>query len=187
MKKIIVLIVLLGVMVGGAYGLAKIGIIPVKSMARKSPALRSMLARIGLNSPAVPALRRAAVALPPDPLAAQKRALVTERAALQQERDAWESERQAQQKSTVQAQTASQSATPDPKQLTRMASVYEEMAPEAVTRIFTKLPDGQVIALLRRMDEQQVGLILAASPPDRAARLTLTLSRPDPMQVQAAN
>ena len=183
MKKILVLVLLLGVVVGVAYGLAKIGVIPVRKMAEKNKALRSALVRIGLDSPALPALHRPALAPLPDPLASEKKALVAEHAALQQERADWEAQRQAQQKSAAQAQTATQSATPDPKQLARMATVYEGMSADKVTQIFTKLPDGQVIALLRRMDEKQVGEILSTVPADRAARLTLSLSRQDPLQV----
>ena len=72
-------------------------------------------------------------------------------------------------------------AAPDPKSLSRLASGYEQMPPEKVMPIFSKLPDPQVIALLRRMDEKQVALILAIVPPERAARMTLALAKPAAM------
>ena len=68
---------------------------------------------------------------------------------------------------------------PDPKieaNLTRMASVYEDMQPEDAVRIFSKLPDPLVENLMKRMDERQVSQILTLMPLDRSARLTRALT-----------
>ena len=61
-----------------------------------------------------------------------------------------------------------------------MAAVYEQMPVDKLTKIFSLLPDAQVLALLRGMDEKKVAEILAALAPGRAARFTLALSRPVP-------
>jgi hypothetical protein len=166
--------------IGGAYGLAKIGVIPVRNLAKKNPALRKVLHVVGLDSPKLPTrqVARASASVPaPDPLEGQRKALAEQRAALEKERADWETERQSQQKA-VAVKAAVPDASSDPKSLARLASVYEQMPPESVTRIFAKLPDPQVIALLRRMDEKQVAQILAIVPPDRAARMTLALAKP---------
>ena len=65
--------------------------------------------------------------------------------------------------------------------LTRMASVYEQMPVDDASRIFAKLPDSAVEPLLRRMDEGQMGKLLMTFPPDRAAKLTLSMTKsPEP-------
>ena len=78
------------------------------------------------------------------------------------------------------AKAAEQQATTDPRSLSRLAAIYEQMPAETANKIFTKLPDLEVIALLRKMDEKKVSQILAIVAPDRAARLTLALSKPAP-------
>ncbi len=45
------------------------------------------------------------------------------------------------------------------------------MSPDDLARIFTKLSDPAVIQSLLPMDEKKAGKLLAALPPDRAARL----------------
>ena len=60
--------------------------------------------------------------------------------------------------------------------LTRLAGVYEQMDVDDAAKIMAKLPDTLVEPLLRRMEEKQVGKLLIAFAPDRAARLTLALS-----------
>lgn len=175
----IVLFVLLPLLLllGGAYGLAKFGVLPVKNLAKKNRAMATMLKSIGLDSPKLPAVH----GTPPAPAATaqeiEKKALAAQRAQLDKDRADFEA-----QKSAPTTPAAGKTETPeapaDPKEMARLASVYEQMPPEAVTKIFAKLPDPQVIALLHRMDEKQVGQILAIVPPDRAAHLTLALSHP---------
>jgi flagellar motility protein MotE (MotC chaperone) len=182
MKKLIpiVLILVVPVALGITYGLAKFGVIPVQKLAAKNPTVGKLLTKIGLNSPKLPAPVAAKASAPaPDPLAGEKKVLEAQRKALEEERAAWEADKQAQQKQQTTARRAAAAAAPDPRNVARMASVYEQMPAEAVTPIFTKLPDDQVIALLRKMDEKKVGQILAIQTPERAARLTLALSRPE--------
>ncbi len=61
--------------------------------------------------------------------------------------------------------------------MVRLASVYEQMPAEDAARIMASLPDSLVEDLLRRIDERQVGKILLALGPKRAAKLTQALAR----------
>lgn len=178
MKIAVAVLMPLVVIVGAMYGLAKIGVLPVGRFAEKNKALGTVLKMAGLYRPRPRAVQSAAPA--PDPLAGEKKELAAQRAALEQERAALQAQREAQQRPQPVAQTAERPAPPDPKNIARLASVYEQMPPETVTRIFAKLPNDQVIALLHRMDEKQVGQILALLAPDRAARLTVELAQPAP-------
>jgi flagellar motility protein MotE (MotC chaperone) len=170
---------LLMLVLGTVYGLAKFNVIPAQKMGERTPAVRAVLRSIGLYRPR-PRVASAKLNSIPDPLAAEKQALQAQRDALKQEQADWEAQQQAKQKATekTRATAAAVAAASDPKQLLRLASIYEQMSPDAVNKIFAKLPDAQVIELLRRMDEKQAGAILAGVTPERAARLTLALSRP---------
>ena len=64
--------------------------------------------------------------------------------------------------------------------LTRLAGVYEQMPVDDASKIMAKLPDSLVEPLLRRMDERQVGKLLATFAPERAARLTQAMARTAP-------
>jgi flagellar motility protein MotE (MotC chaperone) len=177
-KILAIIFVVLMALLGGVYGLAKINVIPVQKMGDKTPALGSVLRVIGLYRPR-PKVTPVQVA--PDPLAAEKQELQQQRDEFKKEQTDWEAQKQAKEQAVEKARTTAAAAGPpaaDPKQLIRLASIYEQMTPEAVNKIFVKLPDDQVIALLRRMDEKQVGEILAGVAPERAARLTQALSRP---------
>jgi flagellar motility protein MotE (MotC chaperone) len=169
------------VTLGITWGLAKFNVIPVRKMAEKNPQIRSVLKMLALDTPQLPTPPGAAP-VKTDPLEAEKKALQGQREALEDERRRWEAQRQAQLRQESDSRAAALRAEPDPKNLARMAAVYEQMPPQAVTRIFGKMRDDQVTALLRRMDEKQVAQILASFTPDRAARLTLALSRPTPQQ-----
>ena len=180
MKKrlILVLVILFPLGLGVCYALAKFGVIPVQKIAAKNPALGKVLAKIGLNSPNLPApVKVGAAVAAPDPLASEKKVLAAQRQALEDERTAWENDKKAQEKQKSTAQRTTQTTLPDPRSIARMASVYEQMPADAVTKIFAKLSDDQVIALLRKMDEKKVGQVLAVQTPERAARFTLVLSR----------
>jgi flagellar motility protein MotE (MotC chaperone) len=81
---------------------------------------------------------------------------------------------------TVAQKPATPPAEPDPERdarLARLSSTYEQMSPEDAGRIFTKLPDSLVENLLRKMDEGKVAKLLLALPVERAAKLTLALSK----------
>jgi flagellar motility protein MotE (MotC chaperone) len=62
--------------------------------------------------------------------------------------------------------------------MAQLATVYEQLDAGTANKIFSKLPEPEVILILRKMDEKKVGAILAIVPPDRAARMTLALSKP---------
>ncbi|HLJ53422.1 MAG TPA: hypothetical protein VKT77_00200 [Chthonomonadaceae bacterium] len=170
----------LGLMLGGAYGLAKIGVIPVKRLTARNRAARTLVRLVGLDSPRLPAVQvNAPHAAAPDPLAAERKELAGQRQALEKQRADWENVKRTQAKNAEAAAAAERAAT-DPKAIARLAAVYEQMPPDAVSKIFAKLPETEVLALLRKMEEKKVGEILAANAPDRAARLTLALSKPAP-------
>lgn len=61
------------------------------------------------------------------------------------------------------------------KRIRRMAAVYDGMPADAVAPIMEKLPAALVRDLLRRMDEGQVGKVLLAMKPERAALVTRDL------------
>jgi hypothetical protein len=181
----ITLVLTLPLILGITWGLAKFGVIPVRKLAEKNPKIRPILKTLALDTPQLPA-RTGPASVPPDPLAGERKALQAQREALDEERKKWEVQRQVRLRQESDSRAAAQRAAPDPKNLTRMAAVYEQMSPETVTRIFGKMRDDQVVALLRRMDEKQVGQVLAAVTPERAARLTLALSRPAPDKTASA-
>jgi flagellar motility protein MotE (MotC chaperone) len=181
----VALVLTLPLALGITWGLAKFGVIPVRKLAEKNPKIRPVLKTLALDTPQLPA-RTGPVPAPPDPLAGEKKALQAQRDTLDEERKKWESQRQAQLRKESDTRAAALRAAPDPKNLARMAAVYEQMSPETVTLIFGKMRDDQVVALLRRMDEKQVGQVLAAVAPERAARLTLALSRPAPERTASA-
>jgi flagellar motility protein MotE (MotC chaperone) len=177
-KLFLFLVFPLFLLLGGAYGLAKVGVIPVRKMAGKNKAAKAALHLIGLDSPKLPAVQVAAPHAPVgDPLEAQHKELAADRAAFEKQRADWEAQKQAATKATP-ARAADPRAATDPKSITRLATVYEQMDPATANKIFTKLPDPEVIQILRKMDEKKVGQILAIVPPDRAARMTLALSKP---------
>lgn len=61
------------------------------------------------------------------------------------------------------------------KRIRRMAAVYDGMPADAVAPIMERLPAALVRDLLRRMDEGQVGKVLLAMKPERAALITREL------------
>ena len=166
----LILLLPLVIVVGAAYGLAKIHVIKLPP----NPALRPLWKAIGLKPPVAPVLSAAALAKAPDPLLAQKKALDAEKLKLAADRAAMQDAQQ--NKSKADAATSEQNAL-DPRSVARMATVYEQMPTEKAVPIFAILPDSQALALLRSMDEKKVAEILAAEPPARAARFTLALAK----------
>jgi hypothetical protein len=177
-KLLMFLVVPVFLLLGGAYGLAKLGVIPVRKMAGKNKAAKAALHLIGLDTPKLPAVQVAAPHAPvTDPTEAQQKALAADRAAFEKQRADWEAQRQAATKVTPAHAAESQPAT-DPKSMAQLATVYEQLDAGTANKIFSKLPEPEVILILRKMDEKKVGAILAIVPPDRAARMTLALSKP---------
>jgi flagellar motility protein MotE (MotC chaperone) len=175
MKMAFAAIIPLVVIVGLGYGLARIGILPVDKIAEKNPALGSAFKAVGLYRPPAHAAKAEAV---PDPLAGEKKALQAQRDELSKERNELDSQADRKRQSDARAREAEEAAKPDPKNLARLASIYEQMAPAAVDKIFARLPNSEVIAILHRMDEKKVAEFLAGVTPERAARLTQELARP---------
>lgn len=164
---------------GVTYGLAKFGVIKLP----QQPILTPLYARIGLKTPGLPA-RTVARKPAPDPLATERKTLEAQRKTLQDERAEWEkqkqetAQREADAKTKVKAQESARKDALDPKSLSRIAAIYEEMPTEKVSKILALLPDVQVIELLRRMDEKKVAEILGTEKPARAARLSITIAKP---------
>ncbi|MEJ5250258.1 MAG: hypothetical protein HPY54_03890 [Chthonomonadetes bacterium] len=164
MKRLLVLVVILLILVGVPYGLAKVGIIPVARLTAKNPALAKFARSVGL----LPRPRSVkADTKQPDNTSPQKRTeppTITSRPA---------------QPSSVPSVPLNSSANSaqdaTARQVGWLAKVYENMEPEEAVRILDKMNDREVIALLRRMKQRQVAQILALMPPDRAARLSKTL------------
>src|SRR4051794_19075229 len=105
-------------LVGGAYGLAKIGVIPIRKFAQKSKPLSLALHLIGLDSPKLPTVQ-VTPASAPDPLEGQRKALAQQRAALDKERADWQAEQEAKQKPAT-PKPESAEPVPDPKSLSRL-------------------------------------------------------------------
>ena len=171
LKLVLILMVPLALVLGGAYGLAKIGAIPLP----KAKAWQPVWKVLGLAKPkpGIPAAGKNVTATA-NADAAKKAADEQQQAAADAKQQAAD-EQQAREKAA--AYRAAQNAV-DPKNIARLAAIYEEMPTENVAKILELLPDAQVLALLRSMDEKKVADILAANKPERAARLTLALSRP---------
>ena len=188
LKIVLLAVVPLALVLGIGYGLAKAQIIPAQKMGEKSAALARVLMPLGLykTPPAKPAAGVPVVS-------PEQQALNAQRDSLQKERADWEAQKQAQTKLEEQAKAdkAKQDTTAappvDPKEVARLASIYEQMSADNIVKIFAKMPDPQIIALLRRMDEKKVGEVLAAIPPERAAFFTLQLSRASATTRTAAN
>src|SRR2546421_6697220 len=84
---------------GGAYGLAKVGVIPVKKLVGKNRAAKTAVRLIGLDSPRLPAVHATpARAAAPDPLEEKRKELAAQKAAFEKQRAEWENVRQVQTK-----------------------------------------------------------------------------------------
>ena len=164
MKRLMVVLILLLILLGVPYGLAKMGVIPVAKLTAKNPALAKVARTLGLtprkrtvkadtkgensSSPAPEASRPMKIAESPRPAAAQP---------------------------PVTASAPAPAGDNAGRQIGWVAKVYENMEPEEAVRIMEKMDDREVVPLLRRMKQRQVAQVLALMPPDRAARLSRTL------------
>ena len=193
LKLILVGVVPLALLLGVGYGLAKVQVIPTQKMGLKNPALGRVLhsvglykapppVKMGLPGQAAPGQAPAVAALSPE-----QQALKAQRDALDKERADWEAQKQAQAKVGAAKPKSDAASAPDPREIARLASIYEQMPSENVVKIFAKMPDPQTIALMRRMDEKKVSEILAAIAPERAAFFTQQLSHaPAPARAVAS-
>lgn len=142
-------------LLGGAWGLAKAGVLPVQNWAGKNPAARKTLAALGLSMKPAPA-RAAAKTDPPAP-AAPPVAPVPRRAA------------------PLPARTAPPSPPKD--NTARVAKILATMETTQVARLFARMPDAEVAPLLMKMKERTAGEVIAALPTPRAVTLTRYLRR----------
>lgn len=182
LKVVLALFIPLAIILGGVYGAAKFGVIPVNKYAKSNKMVAATLKKIGLykEPKKANAITLTPASAPDDPLADQKKQLDSQRTALNDERASMEAEFAQGRRDKQRAAEKAAEAAPDPKNVARLATVYEQMPSDAMAKIFSKLPDDQVIALLQRMDEKPVSQFLAAVAPERAARLTTALSRTGP-------
>jgi flagellar motility protein MotE (MotC chaperone) len=178
---------ILGVVVvlGIVYGLAFMGIIPVKKMAAKNPALAKILAPLHL-APAKPkatAVVAKAGTDATDPqqqtLDAQKKQLADDRAQLDKDKAAFDAQKQSPSPTpavgadgTASVDGASPNGTAAADTGAKLSAIYATMSPDDIAKIFAKLPDPVVIQNLMPLDEGKAGKVLAAMPADRAARLS---------------
>ena len=162
------------VVLGIVYGLAFFGIIPTQKMADKSPALGAFLKTLHLAKTAKrhPSSLAPVTAPAPNPeqvaLETGKKQLAADRAQFDQDRLAWE------------AQKRQASAAPAAGDSAKINDIYATMSADDIARISAKLPDPDVVAVLTALDEKKSGKILAALPVDRAAKITVLMTRATP-------
>lgn len=164
MKRLLVVLILLLVLLGVPYGLAKMGVIPVAKLTAKNPALAKVARTLGLiprQQTVKASTKQEKVSSP----ASESSPVETKPADLPRTAPP----------PPIAAPAPSSSTDTASRQIGWMAKVYEEMEPEEAVRIFAKMDDREVVPLLRRMKQRQVAQILALMPPDRAARLSRTL------------
>lgn len=161
MKRLLIVLVVLLILLGIPYGLAKMGILPVAKLTAKSPALAKFARMAGL-------LPRKQV-VHADTKEQKPSSNVSGSPA-----QPVQMPRPAPQVSASVSPSAPAADTAN-RQTGWVAKVYENMEPEEAVRILEKMDDREVVSLLRRMKQRQVAQILALMPPDRAARLSRTL------------
>jgi flagellar motility protein MotE (MotC chaperone) len=191
---IIGLIVVLGIV----YGLAFMGIIPVKKMAAKNPALAKILAPLHL-APAKP--KATAVVAKADTTAgatdpqqktldAQKKQLTDDRAQLDKDKAAFEAQKQSSSPTptgdTASADGSAPNGTSVADSGAKLSAIYATMSSDDIAKIFAKLPDPVVIQNLMPLDEGKAGKVLAAMPADRAARLSQQMMAHGPTRQASA-
>lgn len=172
------------------YGLAFVGVIPVQKWADKNPKLAKPLMAMHLarakHKSALPA--SAVAPVPPDPqqqaLRAGQKQLAADRAQLAKDREAWEAEKQ--QAATPPANGNASPANAASDTNAKLSAIYDTMSPDDLAKIFTKLSDPAVIQSLLPMDEKKAGKVLAALPPDRAARLARQMMASSPRPAAAS-
>ena len=165
LKLVLALVPLL--LLGGAWGLAKAGVLPVGKWAGKNPAAGKAFVALGLagskkkapvptgahsKAEAEPAVTEAAG---PEPPAAPPPAPEVPPA--------------------DPAPPAEEAAPADNP--ARVARILVTMDSVQVARLFTRMPDAEVAPLLLRMKARTAGEILAALPTPRAVALTRYLRR----------
>lgn len=171
--KIVFAILGLLIVLGVLYGLAFFGVIPVQKMADKNPAMAKILRQAHLASSKPKAVAKTASQPQLDPqaqsLQAQEQQVAADRAQLDKDKAAFETEKQ---QSANSAAPAGGNGADNPGTSAKLTAIYGTMQPDDIAKIFAKLPDPVVIQNLMPLDEEKAGKVLAAMPPDRAARLS---------------
>lgn len=183
--KFVFIILGLVAALGLAWTLAFFGVIPAQKIADKNASARSILKALHLAKdrpkPKVD-VAQAATAPADDPaqkLAAEQAKLDSDRAAFEQERAAFDRQKTAS-ASGPQAGDGSTTAAPAPDR-GKLISIYSTMKPDDIAEILAHVPDRSALADIAAMDEKRAGKVLAAMPPDRAAKLSeLMASQPPP-------
>lgn len=164
MKRLMKVLILLLILLGVPYGLARVGVIPVAKLTAKKPALAKFARTVGLiprkqTVKADTKEEKPATFSPESPTISLKPSQVPRSTP----------------PALIPASAPSPTADTASRQIGWVAKVYENMEPEEAVRIFEKMDDREVVPLLRRMKQRQVAQILALMPPGRAARLSRTL------------
>ena len=177
MKAVLGLLAL-PVLLGVAYALAFVGVIPAQKMADRSPALGKTLIALRLahaKRPAHAAPAPARVSPEPQALDDERPRLQADRAPLDKDRAAWEAQKQPAPPAAAPAGGGTDAAADTAAKLN---AIYATMSPEDLARLFARQPDADVIGALSGFDEKKAGKVLAALPADRAARLAHGMAHP---------
>jgi len=169
---------LLGLLVvlGGVYGAAFFGVIPVKKMADKTPALRGPLAAlhlVPLKKPVAAASAKAAASPTPAQAAldAGKKQLQADRAQLDKDRAAFAAQKAA---PPALASPGDPTAAPTPAApdtAAKLASIYAAMPPDNLAKLLGGQTDPDAITALTGLDDKKAAKVMTALPPLRASRL----------------
>jgi flagellar motility protein MotE (MotC chaperone) len=175
--KIVIVLIALVALLGGAYGLAKIGVIKTQQFADKSPLAAKALIALKLAKPKAKAMTVAVkitpVALSPADAAAQAE-LARERAEVAQEKAALDAKLQ---EASMVSKPPPPPSNPVLPTSPKLIAIYEAMDSEDLVKIFAKEPDSAVVSALAAMDEKKAANALALLPPERAAKITAMLNR----------
>lgn len=71
------------------------------------------------------------------------------------------------------------------KNLASLVKKYESMKPLKAARILYSMPDGNVVKILKKMNNRQAGKILASLPPSKAAALSVMIMLDDKKSVDS--
>jgi len=167
--KFVIGFVVLVVLIGSAYGLAKLHVIPLDGIAKSSPIAAKLLNEMKLLPPTPKApIVAAAPAVTVDPYAAEKQQLAAQQAQINQEKQ------QLAMKPVVAAVPPPPPIVPTAPQL---IEIYEAMNSDDLATLFAKQPDSAVVSALIGMDTKKAAKALAAMPPDRGAKITAMMNR----------
>jgi hypothetical protein len=164
MKKLILLVIILAVLGGGAFAGMKFGLIPAGPLAKLvgAPQKKKTAAKVDPKHP---------------PAAANEKPGTTAQHPKETASAAVERHVPTEAPKPVIRTAAKPQPDPDKaRRIAKLAGIYENMSPEECVPILEKLPDDLVESMLRKMDESKVSRILVGLKPDRAAKITRALT-----------